>query len=84
MQNHLPQTLKTGDRVTFGVFESKFRYGFVYLIFVVKDLLLHERQMNREKERLGDPAFTPKLPQQPEVGQSEARNQEPLLSLPHS
>lgn len=25
MQNGLPYTLKTGDRVTFGVFESKFR-----------------------------------------------------------
>ncbi|XP_040825620.1 nibrin-like [Ochotona curzoniae] len=32
MQNHLPQTLKTGDRVTFGVFESKFRVEYEPLV----------------------------------------------------
>ncbi|XP_058524828.1 nibrin-like isoform X1 [Ochotona princeps] len=32
MQNKLPQTLKTGDRVTFGVFESKFRVEYEPLV----------------------------------------------------
>ncbi|XP_006859321.1 PREDICTED: nibrin [Chrysochloris asiatica] len=32
MQNHVSQTLKTGDRVTFGVFESKFRVEYEPLV----------------------------------------------------
>lgn len=32
MQNNLPRTLKTGDRVTFGVFESKFRVEYEPLV----------------------------------------------------